>query len=481
MNRIPHFISRLSLTQLALATLIISLGIRLITLPMYSLMDTTEARYGEMARIMFETQNWITPMFDYDVPFWGKPPLFAWLSAGGISLFGNNEFAVRVPHLFVGVLILTITYQFCVRAGKSVQEAMLSVAVLATSTAFIVISGAVMTDTALALGITLSMASFWLAFQHQSKLAGYLFFVGLAIGMLAKGPLTLVLIGISLFCWTVLDGRWRRVLHALPWVSGTLLMLAISLPWYMLAEFKTPGFLNYFLVGEHFMRFVVSGWEGDLYGTAHNEPRGTIWLYAAIAALPWTPLFFWQLLKRFRQGKESVTNAYAQYLWCWMLSPLVLFTFAGNILASYVLPGLPAFALLIALYQSENPLNTRAYLTGLTTPVLILFAALALNFNLTGKAAENALLTLWEKQPEARFVDLYYVGSRPFSAQYYSNGKAKRVSTDLQSTITELEQPAFIVHAHAHSDDKADMSLEQCQQRAESKKRVLLYCVPNRG
>ncbi len=138
-------------------------------------------------------------------------------------------------------------------------------------------------------------------------------------------------------------------------------------------------------------------------------------------------------------------------------------------------------ALLIALYQSENPLNTRAYLTGLTTPVLILFAALALNFNLTGKTAENALLTLWEKQPEARFVDLYYVGSRPFSAQYYSNGKAKRVSTDRQSTITDLEQPAFIVHAHARSDDSTDMSLAQCQQRAESRKRVLLYCVPNNG
>ncbi|GAK84400.1 hypothetical protein JCM19238_1967 [Vibrio ponticus] len=46
--------------------------IRLISLGAYPLMDTTEARYGEMARLMTETGNWLTPQFDYGVPFWGK-------------------------------------------------------------------------------------------------------------------------------------------------------------------------------------------------------------------------------------------------------------------------------------------------------------------------------------------------------------------------------------------------------------------------
>ena len=48
---------------------------------MYPLFDTTEARYGEIARIMYETQNWVTPQFDYNIPFWGKPPMQTWLSA----------------------------------------------------------------------------------------------------------------------------------------------------------------------------------------------------------------------------------------------------------------------------------------------------------------------------------------------------------------------------------------------------------------
>ena len=71
--------------KLLLTLLISTMALRLLSLALYPLMDTTEARYGEMARIMFETGNWITPMFDYDVPF-GENRLFllgsaAWGSA----------------------------------------------------------------------------------------------------------------------------------------------------------------------------------------------------------------------------------------------------------------------------------------------------------------------------------------------------------------------------------------------------------------
>lgn len=49
-----------------------ALVIRLVSLAAYPLMDTTEARYGEMARLMVETGNWLTPQFDYGIPFWGS-------------------------------------------------------------------------------------------------------------------------------------------------------------------------------------------------------------------------------------------------------------------------------------------------------------------------------------------------------------------------------------------------------------------------
>ena len=50
---------------------------------------------------------------------------------------------------------------------------------------------------------------------------------------------------------------------------------------------RNPGFLDYFIVGEHIQRFLVPGWTGDLYGRAHDVPRGGIWLFFLLGALPW--------------------------------------------------------------------------------------------------------------------------------------------------------------------------------------------------
>ena len=62
-------------------------------------MDKTEARYGEIARLMAETGEWVVLQIDYGVPFWAKPPLSTWASALSIHLFGTHEFFVRLPYL----------------------------------------------------------------------------------------------------------------------------------------------------------------------------------------------------------------------------------------------------------------------------------------------------------------------------------------------------------------------------------------------
>ncbi len=102
-----------------------------------------------------------------------------------------------------------------------------------------------------------------------------------------------------------MPGRWKKVATCLPWKGGIALFLLLSVPWYLLAEWKSPGFLNYFIIGEHIKRFVVSGWEGDLYGSAHKEIRGTIWVYWILAALPWSPVLIYQVLRFFRSGQEG--------------------------------------------------------------------------------------------------------------------------------------------------------------------------------
>jgi 4-amino-4-deoxy-L-arabinose transferase-like glycosyltransferase len=80
--------------------------------------------------------------------------------------------------------------------------------------------------------------------------------------------------------------------------SGLLLMSLIAVPWYYLAEQETKGFLEYFIIGEHFKRFFDSdGWDGDKYGFAKTQPLGIIWVFLFAFAFPWIQILAVHLWK----------------------------------------------------------------------------------------------------------------------------------------------------------------------------------------
>ncbi len=405
---------------------------RLLSLGLYPLSDKTESRYGEIARIMAETGNWVTPHVDYGVPFWGKPPLSTWVSALGIKLFGENDFAVRIPSLFFAVGVVFLVFYFA-RQLKGKSLALSAAVVLTVSPMFFVSGGAVMTDPALVFGTTLSMVGFYLALftgESSRKVWGYLFFVGLAIGLLAKGPVAVVLTGVPIFLWMVWQRKWLQVWQQLPWFSGVLLAAILVLPWYLLAENRTPGFIDYFIVGEHWKRFVEPGWSGDLYGGAHSRQRGTIWAFWILTAFPWSLLILSAFFQK--HGRKLLAEGmrgdrdWSRYLLLWTITPMLFFSMAGNILWTYILPGLPAFSLLIATFWcSDESVNSRVIskvatvVSGLfVVCVFVLFLGL-IPFN----KSQHLLVTAY-KETATDGARLTYLFSRPYSAQFYSGGKA---------------------------------------------------------
>ena len=276
-------------TQLLKWTLAIVVLLRLVTMGLYPLTDTTEARYSEVARKMVELGDWVTPWYEYGVPFWAKPPLSNWVTAASIELLGVNEFAARLPHFLLAMMVAWLVWDWVGRASK--REALLTVALLSGTMLYFVAAAAVMTDMALALGTTLAMRGFWARFESahtQRPGEEWLFFLGLGIGMLAKGPVAVVLAGTPIVLWALLTGNVVQAFRRIPWIKGSLLVLVLSAPWYAMAEIRTPGFLEYFFIGEHWMRFTVTGWAGDRYGSAHATQRGAIWLLALAACMPWT-------------------------------------------------------------------------------------------------------------------------------------------------------------------------------------------------
>ena len=469
---------KISTSLLYSATILILslIATRLISLGLFPLYDTTEARYGEMARIMAETNNWITPQFDYNVPFWGKPPFQTWLSALSFSWFGVSEITARIPHFLCGLITCALIFRFT-KSLTNNNSAIFSLLIITSSLGFILAIGMVMTDSALLMANTIAMVSFWQCYRQKDKaLSGHLFFVALALGMLIKGPVAVVLIGIALVCWSVWQKCFWDAIKSLPWLSGMLLLLTLILPWYIAAEIRTPGFLEYFILGEHIQRFLVSGWQGDLYGSAHVKPRGMIWLYWVICACPWSFIALGLIVKRYRgialPHSRSQTLGINKYLICWMISPLLLFTLAGNILPIYVLPGFSALAVLIAI---NSQLKKRHNYLASFTLVTIISIVILLNTRVISNKSEAYLLG--SDRSFKQNVQLYYWKKRPFSAQFYSKGQAQLLDDAKQINNLLASNDGFLLAIKRDDFEVLQNKLSTvCLIEKQNEARILLKC-----
>lgn len=409
---------------LVLSYLFIARIIAMICIP---LNDTTEARYAEIARIMLETDNWVTPMQTVGVPFWAKPPLSTWLSAFFMKCFGINELAVRMPSLLFSIGILALVWHVAKKHyGTAIAKT--AVLMLASSLLFFLNAGAVMTDPALLFCIVLSLISFWHATALQSKSWGYWFFVGLGFGLLAKGPIALILTGMPIVIWVILQQRIKTIWYDLPWLAGLLIIIMIAGPWYMLAEIRTPGFLNYFIVGEHFHRFLDPGWGGDKYGFAHKAPFGMIWIYALVGFFPWSIIAGIRLIRSFKTrpmlGQNS--NGWVSYLAICALSPLLFFTFSSNIIYPYALPSIPFLALLFApyLHKKLSAISLLFWSSVVGSLFLIVTCLFLFKPQWVEHSQYRVVAMVYNKVDNTDSKIIYWAKKLDFSAQFYSHGKA---------------------------------------------------------
>ena len=433
---------------------IVALFARLLSLGAYPLTDPTEGRYADISRRIIEYGDWITPWIDQGVPFWGKPPLSFWMTGASLQILGQSVFAARLPHLLAGALILWVIYDLFKRLGLT-KAGNYALVITAGSVIFYISSGAVMTDAALAVGCTLAMRGLWMTLNgpvQQRNQECYLGFVGLAIGLLAKGPLVLVLSLGPIALWMIYSRNVKTVFMALPWLRGTLLMLAIAMPWYIIAELRTPGFIEYFLVGEHWQRYLQKDWAGDLYGKGHGKALGMIWVYALISLMPWTvilPVLAWASRKSAQDEPNRPIHQMMVYFALWGLFPLVFFTFSSNVLMAYTLPAIAPLACLTALWLARRQADkkiARTLLGGLALTVALSLGAVAY-IQLSDeqkKISTLALVQTWRVSAPNN-EPLYFYLWIPHSSKFYTTGQAGllRDASELEQVINN-GKPMFI-------------------------------------
>ena len=402
------------------------------------LMDKTEARYAEIARIMVETNNWILLQIDYNIPFWAKPPLSTWLTAISIKLFGLYEFYIRLPYLITTIIIVL----FISRYDKIENKIFfLTPLILLLMPEFYLHAGVVSTDTILNFSIILVMLSFWEAVGKKSGLKWwYGFFIGIGLGLLSKGPIILILTLPPIFIWFLVYKEELKKLKKIPILSGLSLTFLISFPWYYFTELKSPGFIDYFIYGEHFRRFFDSGWKGDLYGFAKQQPYGIIWLFSTMAIFPWSLLIITRIRKII---EEAYKNKWVCFLVCWMLFTPVFFTFSSSLIHTYTLPITVPAALLVTHFWSEFKFK-RYYLS---ISALLYFVLLPVFYSgVLDDTIQNNCDKELVKNELVSDYSLFYLNYKSFSSQFYSLGAIKMINLEqLKEKLMNGERIAVII------------------------------------
>lgn len=420
----------------AIALFIVS--VRLCTLAFPDLVDTTEGRYAGVAQIMLERDDWVTPWIHYEginQPYLGKPPLHFWLVQTSFLLFGQNNFAARLPGV-ISAIGIGAAIGGCAFAVLGFEAMLVTLVVFASSCMTFFLSGAVLLDVTLTLGISLALVSLLLA--DRSKLASHGIFVGLALGVLTKGPLACILFGCVAVPWSVahrlLTKSWPAQVVRIPWVTGSLLFLALVIPWYIWAEIRNPGFLSYFIWNENIGRYFSKNYV-DEYGSGHRQPFGAGVLMMILATFPWSIILLAVLapsIKRIFSKRTIVpvlkSDSLLLFALCWTLSCPVLLLGATQYTATYLMPSVSGFALLVALlwtrYRTSSGFGeatlrkilTIATITLLCAWVVISLSSLWFMPNVPIIVASVAL-ALWVAFLCARFVRSPRFLSEPLATQ----------------------------------------------------------------
>jgi 4-amino-4-deoxy-L-arabinose transferase-like glycosyltransferase len=309
------------------------------------LIDPDEGRYAEIPREMLERGDFVTPTLNY-VKYFEKPPLLYWLNAGSMQLFGQHEWAARLPSALSGLLTVLITYA----AGRRLFErktALISAMILGSSAGFLIQSRIILTDMLLTLCLSSALFCFLLATRstdRQQKIFFQLFFICSGLAVLAKGLIGIVLPGGIIFWYLLLSGRWQ-FLRQLPWFSGLLFFSAVTVPWFILVSLENPEFPHFFFIHEHFQRYT---------STVHQRSQ-PFWFFLPILLLtmfPWS-FFLPGSLKRAWQERHS-SKGVTLFLLLWALIIVLFFSLSSSKLIPYILPVFPPLALLTGKRLADN-------------------------------------------------------------------------------------------------------------------------------
>jgi 4-amino-4-deoxy-L-arabinose transferase-like glycosyltransferase len=313
---------------------------------------------------MFNSGQWLVPTVN-GVWYSDKSPLLFWLIAGGWELVGVHTWVARVETLAVALGVVVTLRRLALRLGMDAHGADAAMWLLAGCLGFTVFAAAIMFDLLLALCVLGALHGLLDLEGGRWKRGIGMLGVALGLGMLAKGPVALLhVLPLALLAPAWSDtARSHKTRWYLALVAGLLIGIAITLAWLLpAARFAGPTYWQP-LVGK------VTGRIADSF--AHRRP---FWWY-----LPLVPLLLLPWLLTLRAPRAAWANVlrgrFGRFVACWWIVPFVGFSVISGKQIHYLLPLLPAWALMGAWLLQQQDARLRPLLFALLA--LVVAGALA--------------------------------------------------------------------------------------------------------
>ncbi len=308
-----------------------------------SLLDPDEAHYAALTREMLGAGNWLVPLLD-GKPYIDKPVLFHWLQGASVLLFGETEFAARLPSAIAALILIAITrWVGSVLFGAAVGE--WGALMFATIPATFALASVALFDMVFTTFLFGGLGCLLVATVERRRRVEWTGYALLTLAVMTKGPVALVLVGLFIVAASLCGREMRGQINLLHWKTGLVMVAVAASPWYLwmywafggdfVRGYMLAGNLYYFTQPAVFSRRAVSH---TFYARAF-----------AGAFFPWSAVAVGRAIDAIRAKRGGIGfSTHEALLWTWVLVVLGFFSIARFKLDHYIFPAAPACCLLAA-------------------------------------------------------------------------------------------------------------------------------------
>ncbi|WP_019503690.1 glycosyltransferase family 39 protein [Pleurocapsa sp. PCC 7319] len=325
----------------------------------YGLYEPHEGHFAMVGQEMIFQGNWITPHLNGS-PYLNKPPLLYWLIAFSTKVFGAHEFAARLPIGLAGWLGILIAWKWT-RQLWGVSASRIAALMLSVTVGWFLFTHQILIDVLLSTLLLASNYFLWrVIYQPQSWVYWWAAYISLGLCLLTKGLIGIVfpLLG---FLVLGLVRQDRKLIRRLRLFRGSLLVLALILPWFIAVEQANPGFWHYFVVNEHLDRLLDRRFPPD-YEVSQISAFGyliitALWCFPGILFLPSVLKFTWQEWRQgFRDRASTLERQYSDGILLLAIAailPVIFFLPFSSRLIYYGIPAIPPYVILFGGWYSR--------------------------------------------------------------------------------------------------------------------------------